>query len=254
MVEKETIVATQEGAAPPSARSVAMERMRKRHPDTEYADDDDEALYSAMNADMDEDEAELNGLREREGKFVEMFEKDPRTTAFLASWAKGENPYVAMARVFGSELFEKADDPEFIQQMTEANEEYLNRLNKSKELDAEHDKNFEETMAIVNRLEEEGMSEDDVKYALETAAKIVDDGIVGLISEETLRMIVEAKNKEKDIEDARHEAEVKGRNAKITEMKRSAKSSDGVTQLGNSNQVGSGNRNRGIFGLASEAR
>ena len=251
--EEKNVVPTVE--TPPSARSRMMDRLKKRHPDTEYAEDDEEALYSAMNADMDEDEKELNGLREREGKLVEMFEADPRTATFLAAWSKGENPYVAMARVFGSDMFDKADDPEFIQQMAEANEEYLNTLSHGKELNAMHEKNFSETMDLLDALEEEGVPAEDLSYAMQTLAQIVDDGIVGKYNRDNIMMVIAAKNKDKELEEARYEAEVKGRNAKIKEMKRSANKGDGVTMLGGGTQNnGASNRERGIFGLASEAR
>lgn len=254
MKEEEKKDVASADVAPPSARSVALERLRKRHPESEYSEDDDDALYGALNADMDEYESELEGLRGREQKLIDMFEKDHRTTAFLASWANGENPYVAMARVFGSELFEKADDPEFVEELSKANEEYLQRMNRSKELDEAWKQNFSETMDMVNRLEEEGVPEEDVQYALETMARIIDDGIVGKMSEEHLRMIISEKHKEQEIADARHEAEVKGRNAKIAEMKKSARGGDGVTSLGGSTKGNDTPRHRGIFGLASEAR
>lgn len=241
-------------STPPSARSRMMERMKTRHPDTEFADDDEDALYEAMNADMDADAEELSGLREREQKLVSMLENDPRTATFLASWMKGENPYVAMARIFGSDMFDLADDPEFADKMAEANKEYHERLAKSKNLEEEHKKNWSASMDMLDKLEDEGYPAEDLTYAIEKLGKIADDGSKGHFSEEDVLMVITAKNRDKDIEEARHEAEVKGRNAKIKEMKRNANSGDGVTALGGGTQSAPSNRDRGIFGLASEAR
>lgn len=241
-------------SASPSARSRMMERMKTRHPDTEFADDDDDALYEAMNADMDADAEELSGLKEREQKLVDMFENDPRTATFLASWMKGENPYVAMARIFGSDMFDFAGDPDFADKMAEANKEYLDRLAKSKNLEEEHKKNWSASMDMLDKLEDEGIPAEDLTYAIQKLGEIADNGSEGRFSEEDVRMVIAAKNRDKDIEEARHEAEVKGRNAKIKEMKRSANSGDGVTALGGGTQSAMSNKDRGIFGLASQAR
>jgi len=60
-----------------SRRDQLGERLKKKYPDREYADD--EALFGQINDDYDEYDNQLNGYKERESKLTDMFTRDPRS-------------------------------------------------------------------------------------------------------------------------------------------------------------------------------
>ena len=62
-------------------RDLALERLKTRHPDTDYADD--EAIYGAINDDYDEDQKTLEGYKANEKAMSDMMTADPRSAAFL---------------------------------------------------------------------------------------------------------------------------------------------------------------------------
>ena len=67
---------------------------------------------------------------------------------------------------------------------------------------------------------------------------------------------MKAINHDSDVEIAGHEGEVRGKNTKIEENLRKQKKGDGIPNIDGSNRRSGSqlNANRGIFGLAEEAR
>ena len=73
-----------------SNRDLFGERMKKKYPDKEYADD--EALFGQANEDYDAYDTELGQYKEREGRLTELLNKDPRSAKFIADMASGTDP------------------------------------------------------------------------------------------------------------------------------------------------------------------
>ena len=84
-----------------SKREAFNERLRSRYPDKSF--EDEEALFGQISDDYDEYDKNIAGYQEREKAFVDMFNKDPRSAAFLQDWRNGEDPEVALIRRHGKE-------------------------------------------------------------------------------------------------------------------------------------------------------
>ena len=100
--------ATQQAAK--TKRDLALERLKTRHPDTDYADD--EAIYGAINNDYDADQKTIEGYKANEKAMSDMLTADPRSAAFLKAMKNGKNPAVELVRNFGDEFVDILTDPE----------------------------------------------------------------------------------------------------------------------------------------------
>lgn len=235
-----------------SKREEQLERLRKKYPDKKFADD--EEIYGQISDDYDQYEKDLAAYKEREKSLSDMFSADPRSAQFLADMHNGKDPVLGLVRNFGIEIKDVLDDPEMQDKIAEANKDYVERVAKSKQLDEEYEKNMQETLSTLRAFQEaRGMSDEEVDEVAEAMIGIVRDGIMGKFSKETLSMIADALNHDKDVAAAAEEARVAGRNAKITEQLRKPQKGDGTMPLGGKNGAVSTRRRGNMFDLASEA-
>lgn len=234
-------------------RDMFMERMKGKYPDREFADD--ETVFGQINDDYDEYDNELSGYREREKQFTDMFTSDPRSASLLNRWREGEDPAVELVRLFGSDVRDAIDDPEKQEKMAEANKEYLDRLAKEKELEDIYQSNISESLESINALQSEmSLSDEDVDSAMALLITIVRDGVVGKFTPESIKMALKAIKHDEDVANADHEAEVRGKNARVTEELRKPTMGDGMPQMSSKNgSVQQQRKQKSIFDIANDA-
>lgn len=245
--------AQQETGNKKSKRDTLRERLSKKYPDKNF--DDDEDFAGQVSDDYDDYEKRLADYQKNEQSIGDMFATDPRATSFLMEWKDGSDPIVALVRALGKDAVEAANDPERQEEIAKANKEYIERVNKSKELDKEYESNLQDSLQTISDIQQQnGWSDEQVDGAFQQLFKIVDDAIMGRFSPETLQLMMNAQNYDQDIAAAQQEGEVKGRNAKIEEKLRKAKSGDGTPQLnGKNGNVQRRPSQQSIFALASQA-
>lgn len=224
-----------------SKRDALVERLRGKYPDKDFSDV--ETLSGQISDDYDAYDKELGGYKEREQALSDMFTSDPRSASFVTAWRQGADPTVELIRRFGSDIKDAIDDPAMQEQIAAANKEYVERVTKSRELEEEYEKNIVATLDYLDGLTAEGkLAENDVDDAMALLVGIVHDGIVGKFSPETIDMAVKALKHDTDVEEAGHEGEVRGRNAKIKAELRHSKKGDGTARLDGQNNQGGGGR------------
>lgn len=237
-----------------SRRDQHIERMRKKYPDKKFEDDDE--IYGQISDDYDQYEQELEGYKGREKQLTDMFSADPRSAQFLTDMRNGIDPIVSYVKTFGIEIKDVLDDPEMQDKIAEANKEYVERVSKSKELDAEYEKNLDTTLETLRQFQQErGMSDKEIDDVMDFLLSIVADGVMGKFSTETLDMACKAINHDVDVATASEEGEVAGRNAKITETLRKRNKGDGTAPIGGKNGQGTvaPQKRQSVFDLAAEA-
>lgn len=236
----------------PDYRKKITDRLRKRNPDSAYETDDD--LLAGIDGEFDTMDSDYADLNNNVTAITDMFNSDPRSAAFLVDWKKGEDPVVGLIRRFGTDMVERLEDPDIAEQIAEANKQYLERIQQSKELDEQYSKNLEQTMADIDKLQsEEGISDDEIDEVWEFLKGIVEDGIVGKFSIDTIRMAMKAINHDNDVSMANREGEVRGRNQKITEKLRTREKGDGLGNIEGANGSVEKRKAQNIFDLAQEA-
>jgi len=218
-------------------RDALNERMLSRYPDLDV--NDSEAMSSRISDDYDEFDRQIGEYKEREGKLTDMMNKDPRSAYLLSSWANGENPAIAMMRMFGPEFKEALDDPELRDKLDEAQKEYLERVAKSKELEENYATNMEQSYATRDQFQDEnGLSDDEMNQIWDTLQQEFEDMLVGKFSRDSMERTLKAIRHDEDVEVAAQDAEVRGRNAKIDEKLRKRNAGDGTAALMGKNNAG----------------
>lgn len=233
-------------------RKKITDRLRKRNPDSAYETDDD--LLAGVDGEFDMMDSDYADLNNNVTALTGMFNSDPRSAAFLVDWKKGEDPVVGLIRRFGTDMVQRLDDPDIAEQVSDANKQYLERIQKSKELDEEYTKNIAQTISDIDKLQsEEGISDDEIDEVWEFLKGVVEDGIVGKFSIDTIRMAMKAINHDNDVDIANREGEVRGRNQKITEKLRNREKSDGLGNIEGSNTAVQKKKPQNIFEMARDA-
>ena len=102
---------------------------------------------------------------------------------------------------------------------------------------------------------ERGLSDEQIDNAMDLVMKITNEAIMGKFTPETIDMALKAINHDAEVEAARAEGEVAGKNAKIDETLRKPKAGDGLPAMGGTNN-GPTRRKQGgtsLFDMAREA-
>lgn len=191
-------------------------------------------------------EAELSRLRAREKALADMLAADPRSGAFLNNWRNGSDPVVELIRQFGKEIRQALDNPELHDRIAQANREYMERIAAEKALAKEFADNMSRSLEMLdNKCERDGIDDTTIERAWEWLRKVTDEGIRGIVSEETIGMAIKAVNHDADVASADREGELRGRNATIaTHLKRTEAADGTLAAHGAGSSLVSGRRNR----------
>ena len=197
-----------------SKKDAFYARQKERYPDLNI--EDEEELYGRILDDYDEYDGKLSGHKKNEEQLVGLFNKDPRAASFLMRWKNGENPIAVLLAEFGDEFKDALEDPEKLEEFTKAHDSYLERQMKEKELGEMSEKNIDETLqALDDAIKEGGYTDEDAQAAFSLFDKIQSDAIVNKVDKDTWLMFLKGITHDRELEAKTHEAEVKGRNAKI---------------------------------------
>ena len=238
-----------------SRRDQHLERLRTKYPEKKF--EDDEEIFGQISDDYDAFEAENGAMKEREKSLSNMFRENPQAAFILNDMREGKDPVTSLVRRLGIQVKDVIDDPAMQDKIEEANKEYLDRVAKSKRLDEEYDRNLQTTLnkTLPEYMQQYGLSEEDIDAICAAWIQIVNDGIMGKLTPETITLIANALNHDADVANAQEEGEVAGRNAKIMEKMRNSKKGDGITNLNGRNGTPSqrANKQQSVFDLAREA-
>lgn len=228
-------------------REAMLERLKGRNPDIDLADD--EAVYGAISDDYDNYDSELNSYKEREKAIIDMFDADPRSASFFSSWRNGDDPVMVLIRQFGTDIKDIIDDPVRQEQIAAANEDFVKRVAKEKELDDLYQQNISQSLQTIDELQEKNnLTDEQVDEAMTLILKIVYDAIIGKFTPETIDIAMKAINHDLDVANAEHVGEVRGKNAKIDERLRKMGKGDGISALGGKNGGGGSPRRQRNMG------
>ncbi|ROT10049.1 hypothetical protein EEL33_01260 [Muribaculaceae bacterium Isolate-037 (Harlan)] len=238
-----------------SKRDQHLERLRKRYPEKQF--EDDEEIFGQISDDYDAFEQENSAMKEREKSMSNMFRENPQAAFFLNDMREGKDPVMSLVRRLGIEVKDVMDDPAMQDKIESANKEYLDRVAKSRQLDEEYERNMETTLnkTLPEYQQEHGLSDEEMDAIGAAWIQIIREGIMGILSPETITLMANAINHDTDVANAQEEGEVAGRNSKIVEQLRRSKKGDGIQNLNGRNGTPRQNpdKTKSVFDLAREA-
>lgn len=233
-----------------SKRDTFAERLRKKYPDKEFADD--EAMFGQINDDYDDYDKKIDQYKKDEQSISDMFASDPRSAKFISEWAEGGDPAMILVKMFGEDNIKDAiEDPEKAEAFAAANKEYLDRVSENKKYEEEYKKNLQVTVDNLDKIQKKhGLTDEQVDEMMEKWANMISDGVNGLATDDVLEGLLKSMNYDKDVKKADEEGEVRGRNTRIEEKLRKKNKGDGMPQLDGKNG-GSGKRGDGMPSLGA---
>lgn len=228
-----------------SRRESVLGRMRTKYPEKKF--EDEEELFGQIDDDLAAGEEEIGKYKEREGKLAGIVGKDPRAAQFLSDMANGKDPWIAVLERLGIDgVTDLINNPEKQEEYAEANRKYVERIAKEKSLGEEYEANLASSMKMLEQMQaERGLSDEQIDGAMDFIMKMVNEAIMGKFTPETIDMALKAINHDAEVEAARAEGEVAGKNAKIDEKLRKTKAGDGLPAMAGTNNGPSQRRSRG---------
>jgi hypothetical protein len=213
--------------AEPTGREYLLSRLAERYPDDDFSDD--ERIFSRLREDIDGYEGSIKEHGDKEKQLADIFSSDPRSAQFLMEWAEGGDPVMLLVKNYGDDFRAVLDDPEKLEQFTQARGEYIERQTKERDLKDQAEKNLAASLeALDAEIAAGGYSEEDADKAFRLLNDIVNDAVVEKVKPETWRICLKAINYDQDVEQAAHEGEVRGRNTKIGELRSKKTTTDNL--------------------------
>lgn len=245
--EEEAAPAEESAPAAKSKRNLYMEGFRKKHPD--WAEDDEEGFYGALSDDDAAREEEMNGYKSREEELSTALSGSPLNAALFLDAANGTPIPLSILKRYPNEVKAWMDDPENTEEIEKVFTDLADRMEKNKQLDEEAQKNLDETNALIDDMIAAGEIKDDeeANSLVEFLGKIALGLTTNHLEKDWLIAAKNAMNHDSDVEAARSEGEIAGRNAKITAQKAASK-------RGANNHSGMGSSNAGQSLSTKETR
>lgn len=231
----------------PSIREQYLARMRERLGDETDLDTDPESRYGAFMKYDDEQQEKLKNYEESNTKLADIFYKNPKFAAMMSDVMKGEDASIAFVKYFGRDALDATEDEEKMKMITEANQEYLNRVAESEQLRKAQEENLQKSESEMNDFQTEKKLDDETfgKF-IDEVYHVVERGLEGLIQKDFLEIFWKGLNYEKDVESAAITGEIEGRNQKIKLEDRTNKAGN-VPNLSSSNLSHTGKKNNPPF-------
>lgn len=199
------------------------ERYTSKNPEKEYGGENaDDALVADIIAELEEYDARTGEFEESQAqskKMVDLFNRDPRSSRFLLAMASGEgNPIEYLLDIYGPDLLDALQSDEGRAKIVESNTKWLEKKSSEESTMQTRMDNYEKSISdLVAFAEEKGISDEQAVAIFEKVNQIGFDAIEGIYSRESYDMVYNAMNYTSDVETARKEGEVAGKNQKIEE-------------------------------------
>ena len=209
----------------PSSRENLLSRARERYPDRKFADLDaaepqegvsdlDDAInemledYSTRQATYDQNNARLS----------ELLMSDPSAAEFVQKWVETGDPRTALVETFGDELgMSEEGQAKFKDQLAGWRE----RKSANDALEAEAEKNWQDSLTALEEWgNAKGLDLEQKRDVMLRLLAITFNGMENKYAAEDFDLAWNAINHDSDVEAARAEGEVAGRNAKIVANRR----------------------------------
>lgn len=214
----------------PSGRDKLVERLRTYNPEGVY--DEDEALYEGVGSMLDERDNSLSEMRGKMDELAGVFKRSPQTASFYLDMAEGKGLYESLGRNFGPDLMAviNGDDEaraELDRGLAEWQAAADERELRNNTLKANRDQTIADYEAW---LAEEGYTPEE-RAELEAEMLAVGNAMDEGRFMDFVRALNRSRRYDRDIENARSEGEIRGRNARIAEERTLPKEGDGLPNM-----------------------
>ena len=216
-------------------REQIVERMKSRYPDRDFSGLDSQngkegisGLEKSILDALIEDDDRLSAYGEKQKeydanaeKLTALFNNSQRSALFLSVLADTGNPAVALYKAYGRDAMEALEKDDTSSLISKIEEEDAKAKSEDEQYEAEKEANLKVSFNSLDEWgNEKGLNDDEKVAVFMRFYNIIQDAMDGKYSRELFEMGWKADHYLEDIDNARREGEVNGRNAKIQEITR----------------------------------
>ena len=212
----------EQGTSEISKRDAWRERYKKRYaPDAEDIDMESDDYYDNLTSMSDE----FDRLQGNEKQMNDLLASNPSFSDMIRDAKEGRSFFPSLVERFGADNIRQAlEDPAVAEELGKANDAYMERVKQENADKETAQANFEESAVNIEKYaKEHDLTNEQVNEVLVKATDFAKDIFQGKISPEVIEMFHKSMNYDNDVQQAREEGEVKGRNENIqAQLERSA--------------------------------
>lgn len=208
-----------------------LERLKKKYPDKDFADE--AAAKDEFYADYDKTHSDYDALKGDNAKILEILQDNPEFAQVFALVKDGMPLRVALARVIDFDAVRPQEgDPDYEEFMKSADE-----FKQRQAQIADHRRLIEENQSkskveIEDFFKSIGADDEEQAGFADFLQGLFDDVFNGKMGKEALKKMWQAYKYVEDVEAAQQAGEVAGRNANIETKRQKAKATDGLPDAG----------------------
>ena len=208
-----------------SSRERMKERYSKKYPERNFNDENEQSAIDDLAwEDIEGMESRLGEYETNSKKLTDLFRNNTKAAQMFLTMSNGGNPIQYFIENFGDEFIDAMESEEGKQAFLESYDKWLKKVADNKKLDDEREANFTESIKALQKFQEEkGLSDEETVALFGKLNGIGSDLVMGIYSPESFLMAYNAMNYEGDVEKARTEGEVAGKNARVEEKLRKGK-------------------------------
>ena len=249
-----------------SSRERLQERMREHYPDRQFGaqneqgEQDVDADAQSVLDYLDELDGSNKKYKENSERLTNLFLENDMAAQFVNDWATTGNPVAGLVGIFGMEAVQKAvGSQEGRDALAKQIQEHADKLASEKKRSDEMNENF---LASFEKLgtfaTEKGLSDEQRDEIIGTLFNLGDKYYLGKYDESDFNMVLSAMNHDKDVDTAREEGIVEGKNRKMDEQRQRNRTTPGLPpSIGGQPGTMTDNtsrRRRGVFADAEMAQ
>lgn len=215
--ETQTVETPAAEAAPAERkpRELLYERIRTSRPDANYDEDEEEYARQAMGM-LDDLERKSGDFDKMSEKMMSRFNQNPEEAEAWLDYMDGTPMIAAIRRHMGDEALSMKEGADGWDDYVKAGKEREEQHAKNREALESYMQNAKDSDAAMDEfLKDEGFDEEGAQGFKSLVISIINDVSAGKVSKDTLKLLKRAVDYDKDIDGAREQGRVDGRNEKI---------------------------------------
>lgn len=219
-------------------KEIFYERISALRPDANYTDNEDE-YYNQAGSVLDELEQGNKRYKDFSDKLMRRFQEDPDEAQAILDYVDGMPLIAAIRKNKGDEAMSMKEGDDGWEDFQKAGADRKKRFEEQQALVDEIMKNSKESEEVISKfIDDSGLDDEQKNQIIEQIQKDLEDLSRGRITPDILNRYMLAKNHDADVDGARQQGEVDGRNKAI--------------EAGRKRMQGSGLPNGGAGGDVSE--
>lgn len=204
-----------------SPRDRLLKRMKAEYPDEEFPDDN--TLFIRIGQYADDRDKRLGAYEKQNSSLMKLFEEEPKLGEFFSDIVSGSDVAESLVKAYGTVLSDMLSDPKYREEVEQQKKE-------AKAIQDEQAKNISEYGDNFTKyLKDKGLDEEETAKFQQGVSDLMDDVFLFKFDNKVMDILFKGLNYDKDVEQAKEEGEITGRNANIEMKKKDF--SDGVPTM-----------------------